>query len=180
MDANRPQTRRLANLAYASGFVWTRQDLEANRDGALSEAQREWFNSVASYRLKLSKALGVAGLVLGLFFGLMVVCLYSSPVNQLDGGFLLICLFLALPLLFSAGGFINVRRFHAIAIDPASRAESVAGTVKIKVDQGIYQIRIDRTRVNGDASGLVNGDSYVIYYEPHSMQLLSAERVGKQ
>jgi hypothetical protein len=163
---------------WMDGFHFTQDDLEANRVGALSEGQREWFGNIALDRRSLGKTLGVVGVGLGLFVGPIVLCVYSSPVNQIDSStFMTILAALAWPLVGAAFSFINARKFDSIAADPDSRAESMAGTVKIRVDEGIYQIRINQTRVNGNASGLINGDAYVIYYEPRSRLLLSAERL---
>jgi hypothetical protein len=159
------------------------KDLEANRAGALSQSQRDRLMHQAIYHRRSGKMVVLAVVFLIVLLGPILVCAYLTPLNRLDSGTaVLIGSFFSIFLVLAALNLLSFRRYHAIATEPTSRAEAIQGSVKIKYASGddIWDsIWVGRIRVKTKhLAGIEGGKAYVVYYEPRSMELLSAERLG--
>ncbi len=156
------------SLAEAIGF--DEYDLEANRDGVLSERQHNRFRVEAWLR---SAAMLIITLLLG--FGAVFVLLVDSRAA------VLLTLFAAIELIAYALVGAHTGKFRAEAEDRL--AESVQGHIRLDVRAGgkntvSFALNIGDERFDVNKAVFLafkNDEPYVVYFGPHTHTLLSAE-----
>lgn len=179
MEKEKPKakskSRSLTN-DLMNALHFTQADLDANRDGCLTERQ------AARLRRKRNlRRLAIAGVVAFVFLinlpGLFVIFGsddYSPPADILIfTGLIMGCIGI-LAVLYTRSGL------RAIAADLQEKTvEAVQGQIKLEpFGEGSIMLRVlDRVFSVSDRTGFAfkNGDPYCLYYAPHSKTLLSAE-----
>lgn len=179
MEKQKPKvkakSRSLENDLMAA-LNFTADDLDANRDGQLSEEQR-----ARLYGKRIYWLLAIAGVVAFVFLinlpGVFIVFSsgdYPPPADMLIFiGFILGCIGI-LVLLYTRSDL------RAITADLQEKTvESVQGLIALETfGQDKMKVHIhDRAFTVNNKAGLAfkNGDPYCLYYAPHSKTLLSAE-----
>ncbi len=165
--------KREEALMQAIGF--TEEDLEANREGQLSQRQRDEIK-----RLRMT------------WYGIKIICVVISPIvlillilplfdSRTNKSGLFIFIAMAVTVLgYSA--YYAMERWNQYRKDLAeNRTAVIEGRVKIKVfhyKEPKYKISIEDVRFEVSKEIFLtfkNGDPYIIYYAPYSNKLLSAE-----
>jgi hypothetical protein len=156
-------------LADAIGF--TEADLNSNRDGALSMAQRWKLHDEGGKALRLA----LAALVGGLLFAVLLMVFSRSPGMATMNTFIV----LGAAGLFLYGGW----RWLGYSADTKTVPAELEGRVKLDANDGgrsgvTFTIQVEGVTFPVKKNVFLafkNGDPYRIYYAPRSKKLLSAE-----
>ena len=179
MEKEKPKAKsksRSLETDLMAALNFTEADLDANRDGQLSEEQR-----ARLYGKRIYWLLAIAGVVVLVFLvnlpGVFVIFGsddYPPPADILIfTGLIMGCIGI-LAVLYTRSGL------RAIAADLQEKTvEAVQGQIKLEpFGEGSIMLRVlDRVFSVSDRTGFAfkNGDPYCLYYAPHSKTLLSAE-----
>jgi hypothetical protein len=165
----------MSQLQIMQQLKFTTGDLQANRAGTMSEAQRDKFKPAEPNLL-------VVGVVVGhllLIGGILGVIAFVTGERALWVVFAIVCVLMALPfvLLQNEGN-----------ISPLLKADAKAGKVKMTCGMAIIEQKQGRTvyhtlTINSvtmrlsatQVTAFIHGRHYCAYYLPQSKTLLSAE-----
>ncbi|HEX2908356.1 MAG TPA: hypothetical protein VHO69_15900 [Phototrophicaceae bacterium] len=170
METEKPKAKNEASEEQLEAVIgFTPADLEANRDGQLSDGQKIRFR-------------GQRNLILA-FAILVMVCIpfvaLTGFVKRTDWGLgaIGLILFLVLSTFGTLAALALVRIIRLMHDLQDNRAEAVQGPIKLEMHQGYHIVIGDQMwHVHQDVFlAFKNGEPYCLYYAPHSRTLLSAE-----
>lgn len=162
-----------SSTRLANALKFTEADLKANRQGRISEAQRQPYATPQVNRIAIYVVLGHAALLIGVFGALAIIV--NKP--ALWGILLLVGGLALLPFMAARNEFLR----RPVVQDDINRGrvESVCGVVELSSEKNRYHIVVAGRRfanVTLRLWGAFSADQpYCIYYLPQSAIILSAE-----
>lgn len=161
------------NNRLSSALKFTEADLEANRNGHISEAQRQPYAVPQVSRIAIYVILGHAVLLVGIFGAIALVV--NEP--ALWGILLLVSGLALLPFFVSRNEFLR----RPVVQDDVNRGKvaSVCGVVQLPMENSRYHLHIEGKQFNNLTlkvwGAFRPNTSYCLYYLPQSGIILSAE-----
>jgi hypothetical protein len=161
------------NNRLASALKFTPEDLEANRNGRMSEAQRKPYAVPQVSRIAIYVILGHALLLVGIFGAIAIVV--NEP--ALWGILLLVAGLALLPFFVSRNEFLR----RPVVQDDVNRGKvaRVCGVVELPMENNRYHLHIEGKQFRNLTlkvwGAFRPNQAYCIYYLPQSSIILSAE-----
>lgn len=174
-----------AENRFASSLGFTPEDLAANRDGALTDSQRERLHHLQ--RLEFTSSALLAPIFI-LFPVAVVIALLYFLLRPTYDGLEWMWVILLVGVVFNIARFMpaGLRRWRAVQADiDAGSAAAAEGRTAIKVvpvkRAKAYLLRVGKVEFpvpESMAAAFQEGERIRVYYTPDALILLSAEDAG--
>ncbi|XWX03208.1 hypothetical protein VZO05_11920 [Aggregatilineales bacterium SYSU G02658] len=161
------------NDRLARALKFTAADLEQNRQGRISAAQRQPYTTPPVSRIAVYVILGHGALLLGLLGAIAVVA--NQPVMWLVLG--IVAVMGLMPLFLTRSEFLS----RPVVQDDVNRGKvaQVCGVVSLTMEGKRYDLRVGTYEFRGVSlkvwGAFKQNIAYCVYYLPRSGVILSAE-----